>query len=174
MLFSSFLLLACVNGQRRSRFVQLHRPLSLFAATQQSVLLGSPASEANLRNVFSLCCDLKSMVYVFFLWTMSYSVRAAHTASCESCVSAVVIISSSHVTQWCVRVCLSLYVRACLWAGACLCLHDSRSEREVTRAAAEGWERQTLCCCRVGEKGVRARGAGKPQTDKKVRQEQRS
>lgn len=86
----------------------------------------------------------------------------------------VVIISSSHVTQWCVRVCLSLYVRACLWAGACLCLHDSRSEREVTRAAAEGWERQTLCCCRVGEKGVRARGAGKPQTDKKVRQEQRS
>lgn len=155
--------------------------LSLFAATQQSFLLGSPASEANLRNepvtcFFPLLWSEVNGVCFFSVNNEPQCESSSHSQLWKLCFRwlYVVIISSSHVTQWCVRVCLSLYVRARLWAGACLCLHDSRSEREVTRAAAEGWERQTLRCCRGGEKGVRERGAGKPQTDKKVRQEQRS
>lgn len=98
----------------------------------------------------------------------------------------VVIISRSHVTGcMCVFVwvCWSLYVRARLWAGVCLCLHDSRPGREVTHEAAEGRELQTLHYCRGREGGGgrerqrqreqhRWDRAGKPQTDKRVRQKQ--
>ena len=76
-------------------------------------------------------------------------------------------------------------MRARLRAGVCLCLHDSRPGREVTQEAAKGARAADITPLQRGRERERERGrerererrgdwAGKPQTDKRVRQEQKT
>lgn len=143
--------------------------LLMSTAAEQSLLFAAPASEANLRNepitlsVLCVCWIIEVNGAFLFIFL---SVNYVHER--ERCSNSqlwklyfrwvyVVIISSSHVTG-CMCVCVC--VRARLWAGVCLCLHDSRPGTEVTQETAEGWERQTLHRCRGGERERERKGKG--------------
>ncbi len=182
-----------------SQLMQLNLSPSIFLSKSLSVALGPFCSPAQLQkslcylqpehrrliwamsplHFFSGVCLLNNWSKWRVFLSVNYVPQCEHSSNSQLWKLYfrwvyVVIISFSHVTGcMCVFVwvCFSLYVRTCLWAGVCLCLHDSRPEREVTQEAAEGRELQTLHCCRGRERErerekERKRGRGRKTTDR--------